>query len=62
MTSGIPAFNNIPYDFNLFLNICQGLRPDIIEDTITEYAELMRKCWDSDSNKGPTAEELIKYF
>ncbi len=31
MTSGIPAFNNIPHDFSLALNICQGLRPNIIE-------------------------------
>jgi len=31
MTSGIPAFNNIPHDFTLALNICQGLRPEIIE-------------------------------
>jgi len=26
MTSGIPAFNNIPHDFELSLNICQGLQ------------------------------------
>ncbi len=62
MTSGIPAFNNIPHDFDHSLNICQGLRPDIIEDTMSEYAELMKKSWDSDPNKRPTAEELIKYF
>src|SRR6266498_2857578 len=62
MTSGIPAFNNIPHDFNLSLNICQGLRPEIIEGTMPEYAELMEKCWDSDPNKRPTADELIKYF
>ena len=28
MTSGISAFNNLPHDFNLSLNICQGLRPE----------------------------------
>src|SRR5204863_2277899 len=31
MTSGIPAFNNISHDFNLSLNICQGLRPEIVK-------------------------------
>ena len=62
MTSVIPAFNNMPHDFNLSLNICQGLRPDIIEGTMPEYAELMKQCWDSDTNKRSTAEELIEYF
>jgi len=62
MTSGIPAFNNIPHVFNLSLNICQGLRPDIVKDTMPEYAELMKKCWDPDPNKRPTAEELTEYF
>ncbi len=62
MTSGIPVFNNIPHDFNLFLNICQGLRPDIIKGTMPEYAELMKKCWNSDPNKRPTAEELVECF
>ena len=27
-----------------------------------EYAELMRQCWDSDSNKRPTIDELVKHF
>ena len=27
-----------------------------------KYAELMKKCWDSDPNKRPTAEGLMKYF
>jgi len=62
MTSGTPAFNNIPHDFNLSLNICQGLRPEIIECTMSEYAELMEKCWDSDSDKRPIADELEKFF
>ena len=62
MTSGIPAFNNIPHDFSLALNICQGLRPNIIEGTMPEYAELMKKCWDSDPNQRPAARELVKYF
>ena len=41
-TSGIPAFNNIPHDYNLSLKICQGLRPNIIEGTLPEYAKLMK--------------------
>ncbi len=62
MSSGIPAFNNRPHDFDLSLDICQGLRPDIIEGTMPEYAELMKICWNFDPNKRPSAENLIKYF
>ena len=60
MTSGIPAFNDISHGYYLALKICQGLRPKIIKDTKSEYAELMKKCWDSDLNKRPTADELEK--
>ena len=42
MTSGIPIFNNISHDFSLALKICQGLRPNIIEGTLPEYAKLMK--------------------
>jgi len=50
MNSGIPAFNNIPHDLDLALDVCQGLRPNIIEGTLFEYVELMKKCWDSEAN------------
>jgi len=62
MTSGVPAFGNVSHDFNLSLDICKGLRPDIIKGTMSEYVEVMKKCWDSDPDKRPTAEELTKYF
>ncbi|RIA83939.1 kinase-like domain-containing protein, partial [Glomus cerebriforme] len=62
MTSGIPAFNNVPHDFNLSLKICQGLRPKIVKGTDDEYAKLMKKCWHSDPNKRPTAKDLCNFF
>jgi len=62
MTSGVPAFNKRSHDFNLALEVCQGLRPDIVEETMPEYVELMKRCCDFDPNKRPTAEELAKYF
>ncbi|GBB88755.1 hypothetical protein RclHR1_15340003 [Rhizophagus clarus] len=72
MTSGIPAFNNIPHDFDLSLDIWQGLRPDTVismefpnddeQDTEVEYLELMKRCWDSDPDKRPVADEIDKSF
>ncbi|RIA81189.1 kinase-like domain-containing protein, partial [Glomus cerebriforme] len=61
MTSGIPAFNDVSHDFHLSLNICKGMRPCIIKDTEVEYVELMKRCWDPDPDKRPTAEELIEH-
>ena len=58
MTSGIPVFHNIPHDLNLSLNICKGIRPEIIEGTMPEYVELMKRCWDNDPEKRPSANEL----
>jgi serine/threonine protein kinase len=62
MISGVPAFYNVPHDFNLSLGICKGLRPKIVYDTEPEYVELMKRCWDSDPSKRPTAKELFEYF
>ena len=50
------------YDFNHSLNICRGLRPEIIKGIMPEYTKLMKQCWDSDPNKRPSAIELMKYF
>ncbi|CAB5364674.1 unnamed protein product [Rhizophagus irregularis] len=61
MMYSIPAFNNVPHDFRLSLDICQGLRPKIIDCTEVEYMELMKRCWDSDPNKRPIAKELVRY-
>ena len=62
MTSGVPAFHNIPHDFNLALDICKGVRPKIIEGTMPKYVELMKRCWDNNPEKRPTASELSNIF
>ncbi|GES98972.1 kinase-like domain-containing protein [Rhizophagus clarus] len=59
-TSGVPVFNDKSHDFNLSLDICKGLRPKIEESTSPVYARLMRRCWDSDPNKRPSAGELVE--
>ncbi|EXX72242.1 Tpk1p [Rhizophagus irregularis DAOM 197198w] len=63
MTSGVPAFSNVPHDFDLILNICcHELRPRIVGGTEVEYIELMKRCWDQDPEKRPSSLELIDYF
>ncbi|RIA99401.1 kinase-like domain-containing protein [Glomus cerebriforme] len=61
-TSGVPAFHNIPHDFHLCLDICKGVRPEIIEGTDSGYIELMKKCWNTDQSKRPKADELAEMF
>ncbi|RIA86973.1 kinase-like domain-containing protein [Glomus cerebriforme] len=53
-TSGIPPYSNKAHDYQLVLDICKGVRPEIIENTPKCYVDLMEKCWDSDPSKRPT--------
>src|SRR5438034_11761627 len=62
MTSGVPAFHNIPHDFPLSLNICKGIRPKIIEGTMPKYVKVMEECWDNDPEKRPTVNQLKVTF
>ncbi|CAI2179340.1 11491_t:CDS:2 [Funneliformis geosporum] len=62
MTSGNPAYNDRPHDYILALEICNGLRPTIVEGTMPKYIELMERCWNSDPSQRPTAEELVIHF
>ncbi|PKC13721.1 kinase-like protein [Rhizophagus irregularis] len=44
------------------LYICKGLIPEIVKGTLPVYARLMTRCWDSDPDKRPTADELYQFF
>ncbi|GBB84629.1 hypothetical protein RclHR1_01120017 [Rhizophagus clarus] len=57
-TSGIPPFNNRAHDFQLALSICKGERPEIIENTPQRYIDLMKRCWDEDPLRRPSASEV----
>jgi serine/threonine protein kinase len=52
--------SGIPHDHNLTVNICQGLRPKISEDTPKLLAGLIMKCWDAKPENRPTAKELYQ--
>ncbi len=57
-TSEIFPFNDREHGFHLALNICNGERPKIIENTPRCYIDLMIKCWDEDPLKRPKASEI----
>ncbi|GBC06230.1 hypothetical protein RclHR1_00670022 [Rhizophagus clarus] len=57
-TSGVPPFNNRAHDLQLSLSICKGERPEIIENTPQCYIDLMKKCWNEDPLKRPSASEV----
>ncbi|RGB38133.1 kinase-like domain-containing protein [Rhizophagus diaphanus] len=59
-TSGIPPFNNRAHDIQLSLSICNGERPEIIENTPQCYVNLMKKCWNEDPLKRPPTLEVKK--
>ncbi|EXX53482.1 hypothetical protein RirG_243470 [Rhizophagus irregularis DAOM 197198w] len=57
-TSGVPPFNNRAHDLQLSLSICKGERPEIIENT-PQCLDLMKKCWNEDSLKRPSSDEVF---
>src|ERR1044072_3421980 len=57
-TSGMPPFNNRAHDLQLSINICEGERPEIIENTPQCYVDLMKKCWNENPSKRPNASEI----
>ena len=57
MSEEIP-YNDIPHDHILTVKICNGLRPNISEDTPNLLADLIKRCWDAKPENRPTAKEL----
>ncbi|GBB88836.1 hypothetical protein RclHR1_15450001 [Rhizophagus clarus] len=58
ITSGVPPFNNRSHDLQLAMSICKGERPEIIENTPQCYIYLMKRCWNENPSKRPTASEV----
>src|SRR5437868_9396810 len=55
-------YNDIPHDQILTVKICNGLRPEISEDTPKLIADLIMKCWDAKPENRPTAKQLYRIF
>ncbi|RIB22040.1 kinase-like domain-containing protein, partial [Gigaspora rosea] len=57
IAAGEPPFNNLSHDINLSLVV--GVRPQIANSIPQFYASLIKRCWDMDPSKRPTAKELL---
>ena len=61
-TTGKKPFHDRPHDHYLMLDILNGKRPQITDDTPEFYANLMKRCWDRNPENRPTAEEIKDCF
>ncbi|PKY19105.1 kinase-like protein [Rhizophagus irregularis] len=59
LTTGCKPFANVEHGIDLIIKIIDGARPEITEDTIEWYANLMKSCWDPDPKKRPSI-DIIK--
>ncbi|GBB86925.1 hypothetical protein RclHR1_13380001 [Rhizophagus clarus] len=53
ISSGRPPFFNYEHNYDLAMNIVNGIRPKIVPGTPLEYKNLMIQCWDADPSKRP---------
>ncbi|POG58115.1 kinase-like domain-containing protein [Rhizophagus irregularis DAOM 181602=DAOM 197198] len=53
ISSGQPPFYNYEHDYDLAMNIVNGIRPKIVPGTPLEYKNLMKQCWDANPSKRP---------
>ncbi|RGB25571.1 kinase-like domain-containing protein [Rhizophagus diaphanus] len=61
VATGRQPFDNRPHDYDLALDICKGIRPEISEPEAPRYyIDLMKKCWDLDKNNRPDIFEVDK--
>jgi serine/threonine protein kinase len=58
ISSGQPPFNNYEHDYDLAMNIINGIRPRIVSGTPLEYENLMKQCWDADPLNRPDINTL----
>jgi serine/threonine protein kinase len=60
ISSGQLPFSNYEHDYNLAMNIVNGIRPRIVQGTPLEYEKLMKQCWDANPLKRPKVRVLLK--
>ncbi|RHZ57545.1 hypothetical protein Glove_386g25 [Diversispora epigaea] len=65
LTSGHRPFHDQEHGPKLILDILDGKRPEITEDTPERWANLMKRCWHPDPSQRPTIQricEMLKEF
>src|SRR3954447_3958997 len=60
ISSEQPPFINYENDYDLAMNIINGMRPKIIPGTPLEYKKLMKLCWDANPENRPNVITLEK--
>jgi serine/threonine protein kinase len=60
ISTGQPPFFNYEHDYDLAMNIVNGIRPRIVSETPLEYKNLMIQCWDANPEKRPKIKVLLK--
>ncbi|RGB28004.1 kinase-like domain-containing protein [Rhizophagus diaphanus] len=60
ISSGQTPFINYEHNYDLAMNIVNGIRPKIVSGTPLEYKNLMKQCWDADPSKRPDIDTLWK--
>ncbi|GBB92094.1 hypothetical protein RclHR1_19610002 [Rhizophagus clarus] len=58
ISSGQPPFINYEHNYDLAMNIVNGIRPKIVSGTPLEYKNLMKQCWDADPSIRPDIDTL----
>ncbi|RIB30392.1 kinase-like domain-containing protein [Gigaspora rosea] len=58
MSTGQRPFDGRPFNLNLSIDICRGLRPGFAPGTPDPYIELAKQCMDSDPKKRPVAYDI----
>ncbi|PKC16555.1 hypothetical protein RhiirA5_472934 [Rhizophagus irregularis] len=53
-------FANVEHDTDLIYEIIDGKRPEITNETPEDFANLIKKCWNSDPKKRPSAKKLCE--
>ena len=57
-TTGKKPFYDRPHDHYLMIDILNGERPQITDDTPKFCADLMKRCWDRNPENRPTVQEI----
>ncbi|EXX76800.1 Ipl1p [Rhizophagus irregularis DAOM 197198w] len=60
ISSGHPPFINYGHNYNLAINIINGIRPKVTLKIPVEYKNLMEQCWDANPLKRPDLFTLMK--